>query len=173
MTNWRDRKIETRRMPAGELIEHPLNPKTHPKSQLDPLVGLLNQVGRVDDLKAYYSERNGGKLTVWDGHGRRLLNPEQEWDVDIYDLSDAEADLLVIAFDPIAALVEREKDKLDALLREVSAEDAALAQMLSDIAAEEGIILPDFEPVGIEDQGRLDEKKKATCPDCGCLFQPK
>jgi hypothetical protein len=40
-------------------------------------------------------------------------------------------------------------------------------------SAEELQIVPDFEPVGVEEQGRLDEKKKAICPDCGCEFVPK
>lgn len=32
---------------------------------------------------------------------------------------------------------------------------------------------PDFQPVGADEQGRLDEKKKAVCPECGCEFIPK
>jgi hypothetical protein len=31
---------------------------------------------------------------------------------------------------------------------------------------------PDFQPVGIEEQGRLDEKKPVTCPECGHEFTP-
>ena len=31
---------------------------------------------------------------------------------------------------------------------------------------------PDFEPVGIEEQGRLDEKKKVICPKCNHEFTP-
>lgn len=30
--------------------------------------------------------------------------------------------------------------------------------------------VPDFEPVGIEEQGRLDEKQMHTCPECGHVF---
>jgi len=30
----------------------------------------------------------------------------------------------------------------------------------------------DFNPVGIDEQGKLDEKKKAKCPECGCEFEP-
>lgn len=32
--------------------------------------------------------------------------------------------------------------------------------------------VPDFSAVGIEEQGRLDEKAKCTCPNCGHLFTP-
>ena len=31
---------------------------------------------------------------------------------------------------------------------------------------------PDFEPVGMEEQGRLDEKAKVECPECGHEFAP-
>jgi ParB-like chromosome segregation protein Spo0J len=30
-----------------------------------------------------------------------------------------------------------------------------------------------FDPVGIDEQGRLDEKKKVICPKCGEEFEPK
>lgn len=30
--------------------------------------------------------------------------------------------------------------------------------------------IPDFEPVGIDEQGRLDEKQMHTCPECGHVF---
>lgn len=29
---------------------------------------------------------------------------------------------------------------------------------------------PDFQPVGVETQGKLDEKQKHICPECGCEF---
>lgn len=32
------------------------------------------------------------------------------------------------------------------------------------------IVAPDFQPVSIDEQGRLDEKQKHTCPECGCEF---
>lgn len=32
------------------------------------------------------------------------------------------------------------------------------------------IVAPDFEPVGIEEQGKLDEKQKHICPECGFEF---
>lgn len=32
------------------------------------------------------------------------------------------------------------------------------------------IVGPDFQPVGVEEQGKLDEKQKHVCPECGCEF---
>jgi ParB-like chromosome segregation protein Spo0J len=34
------------------------------------------------------------------------------------------------------------------------------------------LTVPNFEPVGIDEQGKLDEKAKVECPDCGCQFTP-
>jgi len=31
-------------------------------------------------------------------------------------------------------------------------------------------VVPDFEAVGIDEQGRLDEKQMQTCPECGHVF---
>jgi len=33
-------------------------------------------------------------------------------------------------------------------------------------------VTPEFTPVGIDEQGRLDEKKKVKCPECGHWFAP-
>jgi len=45
-------------------------------------------------------------------------------------------------------------------------------KLISEIAENEGIIPPDFQPVGIDEQGRLDQKAKVICPECGCEFTP-
>jgi len=33
-------------------------------------------------------------------------------------------------------------------------------------------VVPSFEPVGEDEQGRLDEKSKVECPECGHCFTP-
>jgi DNA modification methylase len=139
---WRDRKIETVRMRVGDVLPHPMNPKIHPEGQLAPLRGLLETVGKLDDLKAYRSERAGGALVFFDGHGRQSLDPDAEWDVDIYDLSDAEADLAVATFDPIGWQAEQSRVKLDELLRDVSTGNAALMDLITKQAEEAGIVPP-------------------------------
>ena len=140
---WRNRKIETKRMRVGDVLPHPMNPKIHGENQLAPLRGLLETVGKLDDLKAYYSERNSGKLTFFDGHGRMSLDPSEEWDVDIYDLNDAEADLAVATFDPIAYEAQVSRDRIDALLREVDTGNASLQELISGIGQAAGIVPPD------------------------------
>jgi DNA modification methylase len=141
-SQWKDRKIETVRMRVGDVLPHPMNPKIHPESQLAPLRGLLETVGKLDDLKAYRSERAGGALVFFDGHGRQSLDPDQEWDVDIYDLTDSEADLAVATFDPIGWQAEQSRVKLDELLREVSTGNEDLMNLLTKQAEDAGIVPP-------------------------------
>lgn len=37
----------------------------------------------------------------------------------------------------------------------------------------ESMEVPDFQPVGIDEQGRLDQKSPITCPHCGETFIPR
>lgn len=137
--DWKDRIIEVKRMRIADIAGHKSNPKKHPKNQADAMTGLLNEVGKADVLKAFYSEAHGGKLTLWDGHLRQGLDPDQEWWVAITDLDDSEAILMLAAFDPIAALAQADAPKLAALLAEVQTSDDAIKKMLADMAASAGL----------------------------------
>ena len=52
-------------------------------------------------------------------------------------------------------------------LASLGSDDETLRQMLDTIAT------PYFGPVGEDEQGKLDEKKKVECPECGHVFEPK
>ena len=136
---WRDRKIETLRMRVGDVLAHPMNPKLHPDTQNTPLRALLDEVGQVDDLKAYYSARNGGKLTFFDGHARQMLDPDQEWNIDVYDLDDAEADLVVLTFDPIGYQANTDARLVHELLAQVQTDNAALQDFLRQQAEQHAL----------------------------------
>lgn len=143
MTDWRDRIVEVKRMRVRDILAHERNPRLHPSGQKDVVRGLLGEVGKADVLRAYYSQDNGGRLTLWDGHLRQDLDPDQEWWVAITDLNDDEAAKMLVLFDPIAALAEQDAEKLEALLHEVNVGDAALQQMLASMAEDAGIVPPD------------------------------
>jgi hypothetical protein len=134
---WRNRIIETKLVHADDIKEHPLNWRTHPQAQAEALEGVLEEVGIVDTLKCYYSERNGGALTLWDGALRRSRGGL--WPVDILDINDAEADLLITVFDPISALAGANSDNLDALLQGISTGNEALQELFADIADKAGL----------------------------------
>jgi hypothetical protein len=133
----RDRVQDFRRVPARELLDHDANPRRHPQAQRDALCGVLEQVGVAGALTAYHSQRNGGKLTLIDGHLRKQ-DYDLDWPTLILDVTDEEADLLLATHDPLAALAEYDKPKLDALLQEVRAKSPAVVAMLKDLAKNTG-----------------------------------
>ena len=52
--------------------------------------------------------------------------------------------------------------------------DVADAMASFDAADLESLLAaPEFKPTSMEDQARLDEKKKVTCPECGHAFRPR
>ena len=166
----RNRVRELRRVKAADLVPNPKNWRTHPKSQQDALRGILAEVGYADALLA--RELPDGSLMLVDGHLRAETTPEQEVPVLVLDISEAEADKLLLSLDPLAALAETNAVALDALLREVDTGSEGLQAMYAELAEAAGVIPPDFEPASPEDQSRLDQKSKATCPECGHEFTP-
>lgn len=69
------------------------------------------------------------------------------------------------------ALSEWDLPNLASLLNELGIEKYNLDLTGFNPDEIEGII-HEFEPVPEDSQPRLDEKKKATCPECGCVFTP-
>jgi hypothetical protein len=133
----RDRIKEFRRVPARELLDNEGNPRRHPQAQRDALRGVLEQVGIADALVAYHSERHGGRLTLIDGHLRKQ-DFDLDWPTLVLDVTDEEADLLLATHDPLAALAEYDRPKLDALLAGVRARSPALLDMLKGLARKAG-----------------------------------
>lgn len=136
---WRNRIIERKRVRVGDLAANKYNPKTHPASQQTRIEAVLNKFGVVEDLIAYYSQRNGGALTLFDGHARQKLDPEQEWDVVVTDLTDAEVDELVFYFDPLAGMSLHDEAKMTALMQDLGDVDGVLGEMLEELAEGVGL----------------------------------
>jgi DNA modification methylase len=130
--NIRNRVRELRTVKAAELTPNPRNWRTHPKAQQDALRGILAEVGYADALLA--RELPDGSLMLVDGHLRAETTPEQEVPVLVLDISEAEADKLLLSLDPLAALAETNAVALDALLREVDTGSEGLQQMYADLA---------------------------------------
>ena len=105
-----------------------------------------------------------------DGHLRAETLGDGDVPVLILDVNEAEADKILATLDPLAAMAESDASKLDALLRNVDTGSEALQQLIAATAEEAGVVPPDFEPSPVEDQGRLDEKTKTQCPECGHEF---
>lgn len=137
MTQIRDRIRELRRVPATELRANPRNYRTHPEPQRAALRGILAEVGLADALLAYDTPDG---LTLVDGHLRLEECGDQVLPVLVLDVTEAEADKLLVTLDPLAAMAEADASKLDALLRDVQTAAPALADMFTELAEEAGLL---------------------------------
>ena len=91
-----------RRVRAGDLVPHELNYRFHPERQRAALGALYEEIGFARSLLAY--ELPSGKLKLIDGHLRRDMDPDMEVDVEVLDLTDEEARVLLLSIDPLADL---------------------------------------------------------------------
>jgi DNA modification methylase len=134
----KDRVRELRRVPAKDLRPNPANWRMHPPSQRNALQGALAEIGYADALLA--RELPDGSLMLLDGHLRAETTPDMIVPVLIVDLDDAEVAKLLLTLDPLASLATANQTQLDALLRQVQTSNEDLAKMLTDLAAENGIV---------------------------------
>ena len=138
---WRNRVKELRYVSPRDLADHPHQWREHPDVQRSALRGVLEEIGIAGALLAYESPTTG-VLTSIDGHLRKSLG-DTPWPTLILDVTDEEAALLLASHDPLAALAETNRDALATLLQDVQSGDAAVQQMLSDLAQREGIVPPE------------------------------
>jgi len=144
-TDYRNRIKALEYVNSADLVAHPGNWREHPAAQAEALKGVLAEVGIAGALLAYRSERQGGALVVIDGHLRKDAAP-QAWPVLILDVDDAEADYLLATHDPLAAMATADAGALDALLSSVQSGEAAVMEMLADLAAHSGLYDPGETP---------------------------
>jgi hypothetical protein len=166
----RNRIKEIKQVKAKDLLPNPKNWRTHPQAQRDALKGVLAEVGIAGVLLAM--ETPDGLMLI-DGHARAEVDANQEWTVAVLDVTPKEADYLLATVDPLSSLAEADSGLLESILHDVNSGNDAVRKMLAQLAEDEGIIPPDFQPVGIEEQGKLDEKAKVKCPECGHEFSTK
>jgi len=170
LAEYKNRIIGSGVEPLDNILFNPRNWRIHPLSQQDALKGVLEEVGWVQQV--IVNKRTGNLI---DGHLRcQLAAREGNTTIPVVyvDLEETEEDLILSTLDPIGAMAATDKQKLDELFRDIQSDNENIQKLITEIGAKEGIIPPDFEPVGIDEQGRLDEKAKVTCPECGHEFTP-
>jgi hypothetical protein len=132
----RDRIKAFKRVPASELLPNPKNWRTHPKAQQDALRGVLAEVGMADACIA--RELPDGSLMLIDGHLRAETVADAKVPVLILDVTEEEADKLLLTLDPLAAMADSDADKLQELLKGVATDNKALQQMMEATALSAG-----------------------------------
>jgi hypothetical protein len=124
----RDRIKELRRVKAGELVPNRRNWRRHSEGQAAALKGLLAEVGYADALIA--RELPGGTLELIDGHLRAATTPDAIVPVLVLDVTEVEADKILLTLDPLAAMAESDGEQLKALLLSVRTDNAAVEELL-------------------------------------------
>ncbi len=167
----RDRIKELRRVPAKELLENPRNWRVHGKAQTEALRGLLSEIGYADALIA--RELPDGELQLLDGHLRRAVTPNAMVPVLILDVTESEADKILLTLDPLAAMAEADTERMGKLLETVRSDSPAVEELLRRTAGDQlwKLIHPEdfIEPPARVDQA--DELRKSWGTETGQLWR--
>lgn len=177
--NWKNRIVRHGEQPASQFTANALNFRRHPNQQREALRGSLSELGWIQSVVVNKTTGN-----VIDGHARieEALSLDEHSLVPFVEveISEAEEKLALATFDPISAMATADKEVLDILLHEVSTGSAALQQLMSDLAAREGLYLTD-EPtmpgVGgdtepqVDEAAELNKKWKVKNGDCWQIGQ--
>jgi DNA modification methylase len=155
----RDRIVELRRVPAGDLLPDPRNWRRHPPAQQKALQSMLADVGYADALLARETPEG---LMLIDGHLRAGTTPDQEVPVLVLDVDEEEAGKILATLDPLAGLAEIDEQALRDLLAEVSLPTDILAEL-------ERLAGPD-EAVGLTDPDDLPDVPEEPVTQPGDLW---
>jgi hypothetical protein len=120
-----------RRVRAGDLLPHELNPRLHTEAQRAALAALYAEIGFARSLLAY--ELPDGRLKLIDGHLRQDVAPDMEVDVEVLDVNDAEARALLLSLDPLAQLADYDQTALDRLRAVTSTDSDAIANLWASV----------------------------------------
>ena len=162
----RDRIREFRRVPASTLLSNPKNWRRHPKAQAEALRDLLAEVGYADALLV--RELPDGQLMLIDGHLRKETTPDAVVPALVLDVTEEEADKILLTLDPLAAMAEPDSDRIKTLIESVGTNSAAVEELIRRTAGEklwERLHPQEFvePPAQIDKAGEL-QRKWATKP---------
>src|ERR1700681_2788979 len=124
----RDRIRELRRVQASTLLPNPKNWRRHPKAQANAMRDLLFGIGYADALLA--RELPDGRLMLIDGHLRKETTPDAQVPVLVLDVTEEEADQILLTLDPLAAMAEADAERIKALLTTVRTDSEAVQELL-------------------------------------------
>ena len=149
----KDRVKELRRVPASELRANPKNWRRHPPSQEAALRGVLEDIGFADAVIA--RETDDG-LELIDGHLRQEVMGDQSIPVLIVDVTEEEADKMLLTYDPLAMMAHADTDQLLGLLRDNPFESNAVADMLEALVNGERDVMPNLHEPPVDPGPEID-----------------
>lgn len=173
----RNRIIDHISVKGRDLQDNQGNWRIHPQIQKDAVNGVLVEIGIVDELLVYKSERQEG-LTIIDGHLRAGEHPDVEWPCTLLDLTDEEADLVLATFDPMAAMAQMGARAMETLLDRVrpGIAEPSILDMLGGLAEQAQLALAELETrasnLNREETIEVEDGLR-QCPQCGFEWIPE
>lgn len=162
--------MQVKTVKITELKPHPKNPRIHPDSAIEKLKRSIKEFGWTNPILV---SADGYILA---GHARLKAAKAagiEEVPVIHLPLKGAKAEAYMIGDNRLQEETGWDEEKLEELLNDINSEIDLLLTGFDDDELQELLgIVPDFEPVPIEEQPRLDERTKVVCPSCGCEFTP-
>ena len=168
--------MKTETVSIDSLHLDPANVRLHPERNLATIKASLARFGQVKPIVV------DANSVVRAGNGTLEAAKSLGWDkiaIVRTSLKGSEATAYAITDNRSAEQAEWDNVALAESLRSLQSEDFDLdavgftSEEVDEVIAKlAGEIVPDFQPASIEEQGRLDEKAKVECPDCGCRFTP-
>lgn len=146
----------------------PANARKHPERNLEAIKGSLARFGQQ---KPIVVSKDG---VVVAGNGTLAAARVLGWEkVSVVRTALTGTDLTAFALadNRTAELAEWDDTVLGATLHSLREIDFDLGSIGFDTTYLDSLN-PTFEPGSPDDQGRLDEKKKVSCPGCGHVFTP-
>jgi hypothetical protein len=132
MEPWRDRRVGSGVKPAKDFLDNPLNYRIHTHLQEEAMDAILDEIGWVDDVKENVTT---GHLV--NGHMRvsraYLRDPHEPVPVTYIELTEEEERKVLLTFDFIGTMIERDSAKVATLLADTRASDARLEALLTDL----------------------------------------
>jgi len=167
--HWPASTIEMRAI--DKLVPFARNSRTHTEAQIAQVAAAMREWGWTNPVLV---DEHG---TILAGHCRiaaaRMLGIEQIPTMVARGWSDAQKRAYVIADNKLALNAGWDADALKLELQELDGAAFKL-DLLGFDPGELSLAMfePNFEPAGEGDQTRLDQKKRALCPECGHEFVP-
>lgn len=132
----RDRIKKFARIPSDKLRPNPRNWRTHPKQQREALSAVLAEIGFADCVLV--RETDAGYELI-DGHLRLDLMKDHKVPALILDVTQEEADKILLTLDPLAGMAGVDKDALSALAGSVETGSSAIQSLIDSLKKDAGI----------------------------------
>jgi ParB-like chromosome segregation protein Spo0J len=153
-------------VPIDTLHHDAPNARKHNDKNMDAIKASLHRFGQRSPIVVQKSN-----MVVRAGNGRLMAAKDLGWShiaAVIVDDSSVDAVSFAIADNRTAELAEWDKETLASLLDTMDEEDLKVTGFDNkDLQTLLADLTPDFHPVGLEKQGRLDQKQPKICPQCG------